>query len=69
MGSCIAVAEDDRIQLIIDKGDEGYEDFSKVLALIEEGECMSWYGDVTDENGKERCGLIISANPRKGSES
>ena len=59
---CIAIAECGRINLIIQKGEEGYKEFAKVLNNIEKhgGITMSWYGDVEDENGKEQTGLVIT---------
>ena len=64
MNKCIAIASGDRIQLIIRKGDSGYKAFANVLNKIEKGECFSWYGDVTDENDKERCGLVVTCQPK-----
>ena len=64
MNKCIAVASGDRINLIIRKGEDGYKAFANVLNKIEKGECFSWYGDVTNENGKEQCGLIVTCQPK-----
>ena len=60
---CIAIAEYGRINLIIQKGENGYKEFAKVLNNIDKhgGITMSWYGDVEDENGKEQSGLVIMA--------
>ena len=40
--------------------------FAKVLLAIEKGGCMSWYGDITDANGKEQTGLIITRKSDAG---
>jgi len=60
---CIAIASGDRINFMIRKEEDGYDDFSKVFSSIEKGEIMCWYGDVVDEDGNERSGLIISTKP------
>ena len=57
------MAEGNRIQLIIRKGERGYKAFAKVLNAIESEGCMSWYGDVRTLEGKEQCGLIITCKP------
>lgn len=62
IAKCTAVVRNGRIQLLINKEDVGYEQFSKVLDSINEKGDMTWYGDVTDENGNERSGLIITAD-------
>lgn len=59
---CTAIAKYGRINLIISKKDKGYKEFSKVLTKIEKNGLMCWYGDVTDEKGKETSGLIITFN-------
>jgi len=59
---CEAVAECDRIQLVIRKGDPGYKAFAHVLREIDIHGCMSWYGDITNTEGKEQSGLIITFN-------
>jgi len=61
VAKCMAVVEGKRIQLIIQKGDEGYEDFSRVLTDMDSNGATSWYGDVTDEKGKEQSGLVITS--------
>ena len=63
--TCDAVARGDRIQLVIRKGERGYKAFAKVLNAIDKGGCMSWYGDITDADGKERSGLVITCKPNK----
>jgi len=60
---CTAVANGDRISLVIRKGEKGYKAFAKVLNKIEKAGCMSWYGDVTTVDGKEQCGLVITCKP------
>lgn len=60
-GKCMAIAQHGRINLIIAKGEKGYAEFKKVLEQIEKNGLMTWYGDVTDENGKDRSGLIITS--------
>ena len=60
---CIAIASGDRINFMIRKGEDGYDEFAKVFSSIEKGKIMCWYGDVVDEDGSERCGLIISTEP------
>ncbi len=62
--TCIAVAENGRISLLIDKGESGYEEFNKVFSASTRNdsfhfEVMVSYGDVADQNGNERCGLRI----------
>jgi hypothetical protein len=61
--SCIALADGDRINLIIMKGEKGYSAFAKVLKTIDKKGFMSWYGDVTTADGKEQSGLIITCKP------
>lgn len=60
MAKCIAIVKHGRINLIIRKGEKGYEEFVKVLNKVEKKGLFSWYGDVTDENDKEQSGLIIT---------
>jgi len=60
MAKCIAIAEGNRINLIIDKGEDGYEAFAKVTKQIDKHGFFCWLGDVVDEKGKERCGLVIT---------
>ena len=60
---CTAVANGDRISLVIRQGEKGYKAFAKVLNKIEKAGCMSWYGDVTTVDGKEQCGLVITCKP------
>lgn len=60
--TCMAVVEHGRINLIIDKRDDGYEAFSKVLTAIKKKGVFCWYGDVEDEDGIERSGLVITSN-------
>lgn len=50
---CTAVAEHDQIQLVIQKDEPGYQAFAKVLNMIEKYGYMSWYGDITNADGKE----------------
>lgn len=57
---CIAIVEFGRINLIIQKNEKGYSQFAKVLHNIEKEGCMSWYGDVRNDNGDEQCGWIIT---------
>ena len=63
MATCTAVTRDGRIQLDIRRGEEGYEEFAKVLNAIEAQGCMSWYGDIVNAEGKEQSGLIITTPP------
>lgn len=60
---CPANAHDGRIELIIEKGEDGYDQFALALNKIDKIGCMSWYGDVIDKNGVARCGLIITCKP------
>ena len=57
---CTAIAENGRINLIIDKKQKGYKAFALILNKIEKDGIMSWYGDVENENGKEQSGLVIT---------
>jgi hypothetical protein len=59
---CHAVTEGNRIQLVKRKGEAGYDEFNEVLNSIKRNGFVSWYGDVTDENGKEQSGLVITAD-------
>ena len=63
--TCTAVAEHNRIQLVIRKGEPGYKAFAKVLNEVEKHGHMSWYGDITNADGKEQSGLIITCKPNK----
>ena len=63
MKTCKAIAQDGRINLVINKKEAGYKAFAKVLTALEHNGFMSWYGDVEDENGVVRCGLIITPVP------
>jgi hypothetical protein len=65
MVQCKAVVEHGRIQLIIRKNEKGYKEFVKVLDSIEKNGYQSWYGDVTDVDGTEMSGLIITSQIRK----
>lgn len=60
---CTAIASGDRINFLIRKEEDGYDEFSKVFDSIEKGEIICWYGDVVDEVRNERSGLIISVKP------
>lgn len=60
---CTAVAERNRIQLVIQKGEPGYDEFARVLNTIEGNGYMSWYGDITNAGGEEQCGIIITCKP------
>lgn len=60
--SCTAVADGDRINLVIRKGEKGYMAFAKVLLAIQKKGCFSWYGDIRNAEGNEQCGLIIACN-------
>ena len=60
---CQAVADCGRIQLVIDKGDDGYDEFVKVINKIETQGFFSFYGDVTNADGEEQCGLILTPLP------
>lgn len=62
--TCTAVADGDRIQLVIRKGEPGYEAFVDALVFIERDGFMSWYGDVQTPEGDEQCGLILTRCPR-----
>jgi hypothetical protein len=57
---CTAIVEHDRIQLIINKKDKGYNEFAKVINKIDKKGVMIWYGDVEDENFIETSGLVIT---------
>jgi hypothetical protein len=57
---CKAVADGDRICFLISKGDPGYEDFANVLINIEKQRILGWYGDVSDKDGKESNGLVLT---------
>jgi len=63
--TCTAVAEHNRIQLVIRKGEPGYKAFAKVLNEVEKHGHMSWYGDITNADGKEQSGLIITCKPNQ----
>jgi hypothetical protein len=58
--TCTAVVEHNRIQLVIRKEDPGYKAFANVLNQMEERGSMSWYGDITNADGKEQSGLVIT---------
>lgn len=58
---CKAIARHGRIELLIKKGESGYREFAEVMNKIADKGFMSWYGDVVDENGKERSGLVITS--------
>jgi hypothetical protein len=60
--TCKAICDGNRIQLRIRKGRKGYDAFAKVLREMEEHGSMSWYGDITDADGTESVGIIITAN-------
>lgn len=60
MSKCRAIVENGRIQFLVQKGDEKYEDFAKVLKKMDGKKIISWYGDVRDENGNEMSGLVIT---------
>lgn len=66
MAQCKARAEHGRIELLIRKGEKGYDKFAEVLNAIEKDGCMSWYGDVQSEKGIEQSGLIITSHNKKG---
>jgi hypothetical protein len=61
--TCTAVVEHNRIQLVIRKEDPGYKAFANVLNQMEERGSMSWYGDITNADGKEQSGLVITCKP------
>ena len=63
MKTCAAVVENGRIQLVIRKGEDGYDEFAEALVGIAAHGCMSWYGDITDAEGAEQSGLIITTPP------
>lgn len=63
MIKCNAIVRSGRIQLMISKETSGYMEFVNVLQDIEKNGILTWYGDTTDELGKESCGLIISSQP------
>ena len=58
--TCNANVSGGRIQFLIRKNERGYKAFSDVLSAIEKNGFMSWYGDVTDKDGNEQSGLIIT---------
>jgi len=62
MKSCKAIVSHGVIQFLIDQDDDAYGEFSEVLSAIEERGFFSYYGDVTDVDGSERCGLKITAS-------
>ena len=64
MAKCVAIAEYGRINLIIRKDEEGYEEFAKIIKKVNDNGIFSWYGDVNDENDKEQCGLIITSTEK-----
>jgi len=57
---CTAIADGDRIELVIKKGEKGYEAFAKVIDKIYEKGFFSWYGDVVDADNRECSGLVIT---------
>lgn len=58
---CIAIAEGNRINLLIRKGDPGYTAFADILDQIEKNGCLSWYGDIP----ANQSGLVITFKPRE----
>ena len=61
--TCTAVVRGDRIQLVIDNGEPGSKAFARVLKLATDRGLATWRGDITDENGKERIGYIVTCKP------
>ena len=61
--TCTAVGRGDRIQLVIDNGEPGSKAFARVLKLATDRGLATWRGDITDENGKERIGYIVTCKP------
>jgi len=57
---CPAIAEGNRIQLAIRKDEPGYDLFSNITENIAKHGLFCWYGDITNEKGKEQCGLIFT---------
>ena len=66
--TCTAVVRGDRINLVIDNGENGAKEFARVLKLATDRGLMTWRGDITDENGKERRGWRFQMNKRPTSE-
>lgn len=58
---CTTIVEHGRINLIISKGEKGYDKFKEVLDSIEQKGFFCWYGDVEDLQSKERSGLVITS--------
>lgn len=60
--SCVATVEPGarRFNLVIEKNEEGYDDFVAVLVAIKKRGIFSFFGDVVDESGRERCGLVVT---------
>lgn len=65
IAKCTAVVQHGRINLLIDKSTEGYDEFSKVFKSIDRKgrTILSFYAHVPDENGEESndMGLIITS--------
>ena len=64
MGTCTAVADGNQISFIISKDDPGYYDFANVLTEIQKYRPFGWYGDVTDSDGKESNGIVLTVTKR-----
>lgn len=62
---CTAIASGNRINLIIRKGEKGYKKFFNIITKIEKGGFFCWFGDVQDEKGKERNGLILTCHTER----
>jgi hypothetical protein len=62
---CTAVLQNGRINLLIDKSDQGFNEFSEVLESIDRDGCdvLSFYANVPDEEGSEsdKMGLVITS--------
>jgi len=60
MKRCVAITDGDRISFAIQKGEDGYEEFAKVLSSVAESGCWKlWYGDIVNADGVEQSGLVI----------
>ena len=58
--TCMVNVSNGRIQFLIRKNEKGYKAFSDVLSAIKKNGFLSWYGDVSDKDGNEQSGLIIT---------
>lgn len=60
MEKCEAVVKHGQISLLISKNDDAYEEFADVLTMIDKKGLLCWYGDVTDAEGTERQGVVLT---------